>query len=148
MIAYADTSWWLSYKCSDDANHQRALDTFDRAPDADIIWTPWQRVEVFNSLRQAERGGLIASGKSREFIRAIEQEVRLGYWQHLEFSWTDAVRTACELSAEYGLKLLIRGMDLFHVAVAIETASELFLTYDSDQACLATEAGLRLLDPR
>ena len=26
---------------------------------------------------------------------ALEQEVRLGYWQHVEFSWTDAVRISC-----------------------------------------------------
>lgn len=146
MIAYADTSWWLSYKCSDDANHERALGTFEQKAELEVIWTPWQRIEVFNSLRQAERAGLIRKGKSREFIRSIEQEVRLGYWQHLEFSWTAAARTACELSAEHGLKLVIRSMDLFHVAVAIETASELFLTYDSDQAVLAKEAGLHLLE--
>ena len=146
MITYADTSWWIACKCSDDINHLKALDTFDRVPDADIIWTPWQRVEIFNSLRQAERSGMVGVGISREFIRAIEQEVRLGYWQHLEFSWTDAVRTACELSAEHGLKMVIRGMDLFHVAVALESAAELFLTFDRDQASLAKEAGLQILD--
>lgn len=146
MIAYADTSWWLSYKCANDTNHQHALDAFEQVPDAEFIWTPWHRVEVFNSLRQAERAGLIAPGKSRDFIRAIEQEIRLGYWQHLEFSWTDAVRTSCELSAEHGLKVVIRGMDLFHVSVAIETAAELFFTFDNDQAILAKAAGLRVLD--
>jgi hypothetical protein len=26
---------------------------------------PWQRVEIFNTFRQAERAGLIASGESR-----------------------------------------------------------------------------------
>ena len=144
MIAYADTSWWLAYKCSDDVHHEIAIRTFDRWPAAEVVWTPWQRVEIFNSLRQAERVGIVAAGKSRELIRALEQEVRLGYWPHLEFDWTDAVRTACELSAENGLKLMIRGMDLFHVAVAIETASEFFLTFDREQASLAKKAGLRL----
>jgi len=42
------------------------------------------------------------------------------------------------------LDALIRGMDLFHVAVAIETASEFFLTFDRKQASLAKKAGLRL----
>lgn len=27
-------------------------------------------------------------------IRALEQEIRLGYWPHVEFSWTDTVRAA------------------------------------------------------
>ena len=39
-------------------------------------------------------------------------------------------------------------MDLFHVAAAIESAAELFLTFDEDQACLGKAAGLRLLDSR
>lgn len=145
MIAYADSSWWLAYKCSDDRHHEEALRAFDLSPEAELIWTPWQRVEVFNSFRQAERAGILAAGKSREFIRAVEQEIRLGYWQHVEFDWTDAVRTACELSAEYGLKLTMRGMDLFHVAVALEAAAGLFLTFDREQAALAKRAGLHLL---
>lgn len=145
MIAYADTSWWLAYKCSDDTHHEEALRTFDLSPEVELIWTGWQRVEVFNSLRQAERGGILAAGKSRAFIRALEQEIRLGYWQHVEFDWTDAVRTACELSAEHGLKLTMRGMDFFHVAVAIEAAAALFLTFDRAQAALAKRAGLRVL---
>lgn len=146
MIGYADTSWWISYKCADESNHHRAISIFDRVEEVEIVWTPWQRVEVLNALRQAERASVIAHGKSRAFIRSIEQEVRLGYWQHLEFSWTDAVRTACELSAEHGLKIVIRSMDLFHVAVAIESAAEWFFTFDHDQARLAKEAGLAVFD--
>ena len=148
MIAYADTSWWLAYKCSADSHHAAAIRVFDRWPDAEIVWTPWQRVEVFNSLRQAERAGIIAHGKARELIRTFEQEVRLGYWPHVEFDWTDAVRGASELSAEHGLKLTVRGMDLFHVAVAIETASEGFLTFDREQAALVKAAGLHVLSSR
>jgi hypothetical protein len=51
-------------------------------------------------------------------VRLLEQEVRLGYWPHTEFDWRDTIRTASELSAEYGLSVPIRGMDLFHVAIA------------------------------
>lgn len=27
-------------------------------------------------------------------IRAREKEIRLGYWPHVDFSWTDTVRAA------------------------------------------------------
>ena len=27
-------------------------------------------------------------------IRALEKEIRLGYWPHVEFSWTDTARAA------------------------------------------------------
>jgi len=45
MRIYADTSWWLAYKCRRDTPHANAITLFDREPDAQVLWTPWQRVE-------------------------------------------------------------------------------------------------------
>jgi predicted nucleic acid-binding protein len=145
MTVYGDTSWWIACKITDDANHRAAVRVFDLFPDIQVIWTPWQRVEVFNSLRQLERAGIIIPGKARELIRLLEQEVRLGYWPHTEFDWRDAVRTACELSAEHGLSVPIRGMDLFHIAIAIEVGADAILTFDQEQQALAEVAGVRVL---
>ena len=145
MNIYADTSWWLAYKCRDDLHHDKALALFDHEPEARVVWTPWHRVEVFNSFRQAEHVGLIGRGEARSMIRLLEQEVRLGYWPHVEFDWTDAVRTACELSAEHALQLTVRSMDLFHVAVATEVVADIFLSFDEEQNALARAAGFSLL---
>jgi predicted nucleic acid-binding protein len=146
MRVYADTSWWLSYKCRRDTKHAAAISLFDREQQFDVLWTPWQRVEVFNAFCQAERVGLLSKGESQQIIRLLEQEVRLGYWPHVEFDWTDAVRTAGELRAEHSLKMIVRGMDLFHVAIAIEVAADAVLSFDSDQRNLASAAGLPLLN--
>lgn len=146
MRFYADTSWWLGYKCRRDTQHDAALSLFEREPEAEVLWTPWQRVEVFNSFCQAERAGLLRKGESRQIIRLLEQEVRIGYWPHIEFDWTDAVRTAGELRAEHSLKLVVRAMDLFHVAIAIEIGAEALLTFDIDQTALAGAAGLAVLN--
>lgn len=146
MRIYADTSWWLGYKCRRDIQHAAALSLFDRKPDAEVLWTPWQRVEVLNSFCQAERSGLLAKGESRQVIRLLEQEVRLGYWPHVEFDWTDAVRTAGELRAEHALKMVVRSMDLFHVAIAIEVGAEALLSFDTDQITLAEAAGLTIIN--
>ena len=145
MNIYADTSWWLAYKSRRDANHDAAITLFDLHSDARVIWTPWHRVEVFNTIRQVERSGAIAVGDARNLIRLLEQEIRLGYWPHREFDWRDAVRTASELSAEHGLSISIRAMDLFHVAIAIELGADALLTFDREQQALAAEAGLRVL---
>ena len=85
-------------------------------------------------------------GESRQLIHLLEQEVRLGYWPHVEFDWTDAVRTAGELRAEHSLKLAVRSMDLFHVAVAIEAGVEKLLSFDQNQITLSIEAGLPVLN--
>ncbi len=146
MRLYADTSWWFALKCRRDTHHPAALALFDEQFEAEVLWTPWQRVEVFNSFRQAERAGLVRAGESRQLIRLLEQEIRLGYWPHVEFDWTDAVRNACELGAEHALKLVVRAIDLFHVAVALEVAADAFLSFDADQNELAKAAGLPLID--
>ncbi|MFN0075816.1 MAG: type II toxin-antitoxin system VapC family toxin [Prosthecobacter sp.] len=145
MTVYADTSWWIACKITDDDNHDAAVRAFDLFPDLQVVWTPWQRVEVFNSLRQLERAAVVIPGKARELIRLLEQEVRLGYWPHAEFDWRDAVRTASELSAEHGLSVPIRGMDLFHVAIAIEVGADALLTFDADQKEFAIAAGVRVV---
>ena len=142
MRFYADTSWWLGYKCRRDTQHAVALSLFDRDPEAEILWTPWQRVEVFNGFCQAERAGLLGKGESRQIIRLLEQEVRIGYWPHVEFDWTDAVRTAGELRSEHSLKMVVRAMDLFHIAIAIEVGADAILSFDTEQIALAQAAGL------
>src|SRR5437016_13433220 len=147
MRLYGDTSWWLGYKCRGDDKHPAAISLFDHEPDAHVVWTPWQRVEVFNGFCQAERAGLVGKGESRQLIRSLEQEVKLGYWPHVEFDWTDAVRTACEIRAEHSLRLVVRAMDLFHVAIAVEVAADALLSFDEDQIALAEAAGLKAWKP-
>jgi predicted nucleic acid-binding protein len=56
-----------------------------------------------------------------------------------------SLSTAGEIGAEHALKLTVRGMDLFHVALAIEVAGEAFFTFDKEQAALAEAAGLNVL---
>jgi predicted nucleic acid-binding protein len=145
MKLYADTSWWLGYKCRRDTQHRAALSLFEQHPEAGVLWTQWQRVEVFNGFCQAERAGLLRKGESRQIIRLLEQEVRIGYWPHVEFDWTDAVRTAGELRAEHSLKMVVRAMDLFHVAIAIEVAADALLSFDIDQIALAEASGLAVI---
>jgi predicted nucleic acid-binding protein len=111
-----------------------------------VLWTPWHRVEVFNGFCQAERAGLLRKGESRQIIRLLEQEIRIGYWAHVEFDWTDAVRTAGELRAEHSLKMVVRAMDLFHVAIAIEIGADALLSFDTDQIMLARAVGLTVIE--
>ncbi|MBA2430722.1 MAG: PIN domain-containing protein [Chthoniobacterales bacterium] len=145
MNVYADTSWWFAYKRREDPHHDDAVGLFDRVPAAVVLWTPWQRVEVFNIFRQAEYRKLIPADAARDMIRTLQYEVQFGYWVHVEFSWTDAVRAACELGAAESLHRPVRGMDLFHVAIAIEVAADAFLSFDDDQNALARAAGFEVL---
>ena len=144
MTYYADTSWWLALVYQRDIHHEASWKVFERDPHASVVWTPWQRVEVFNGLYQAERAGYLGYGDARRTIKRLESEVRLGYWPHREFSWTNAVARAGRLSQELGPKLPIRSMDLFHVAVALTVRAKGFLTFDNDQRTLARATRLEV----
>ena len=94
---------------------------------------------------------LLSLGRSSDEIRITAEygcslEARIGYWPHVEFDWTDAVRTAGELRAEHSLKMAVRAMDLFHIAIAIEVGAEALLSFDTDQIAPAKAAGLTLFD--
>lgn len=142
MTAYADTSWWVAYKNSSDRHHPQAVTYFDDRSDGVVLWTPWQRAEVFNSFRQLERSGSLPKRPAIDFIRALEKEIRLGYWPHVEFRWIDAIRTANQLSEVHSRDMPIRAMDLLHISIACEVGADEFLTFDEDQANLARAAGL------
>ena len=47
-----------------------------------------------------------------------------------------------EDTADAFAEMVIRGMDLFHVAVALEVAADGFLSFDDEQNALAEAAGL------
>jgi predicted nucleic acid-binding protein len=130
----------MAFKNSRDLHHSAAVSLWDLSYEINVIWTPWHRVEVFNAIRQAERWRLLSA--SAVVIRTLEKEVRLGYWPHVEFSWTETVRTANELSAVHCRDLTIRAMDLFHVAIACVVGADQFLTFDDDQASLAEAVGV------
>ena len=144
MTYYGDTSWWLALLYRGDIHHTQAIKLLDSDPERDILWTPWQRVEVFNGLHQMERLRYLMLGEARQAIRRVEQNVYVGRWRHIEFSWIDATRKACHIAETLGPTLAIRGMDLFHVAVALTVRAEAFVTFDGDQAQLAMAAGLTL----
>jgi hypothetical protein len=42
--------------------------------------------------------------------------------------------------------MVVRAMDLFHVAIAIEVAADALLSFDDDQLTLAKAAGLAVLE--
>ncbi len=96
MRVYAETSWWLGYKCRRDTQHDAALSFFEREPEAQVLWTAWQRVEVFNGF--ARRSGRACFAKENPARSSACSNKRSGLAIGRMWSSTgDAVRTAGEL---------------------------------------------------
>lgn len=150
-MIYADTSFLLAARVRRDTLHAAALGFYQKHQDETWLWSPWHRVEVFNSIRQLVRHPNAARrlfpSEARALIRGIETDVRLEYFTHLEADWRDVLRSANELSIAHGFELPCRAPDLLHVAYANELAAELFISFDEDQLGLAKAAGLRVVFP-
>ena len=150
-MIYPDTSFLLAARVPLDHFHRPALDFYEAQQDQVWLWSPWHRVEVFNSIRQlvhhpdAARRLLLAEAKA--LIHRLEADVRLGYFTHLEADWRDVLRTANETSLAHGFDLPCRAPDLLHVAYANELAAEIFVSFDDDQLALAKASGLKTVRP-
>jgi predicted nucleic acid-binding protein len=128
------------------------MDFYERRQENTWLWSPWQRVEVFNTIRQLARHPdakrRLLRTEARSLIHSLETDVRLGYFLHLEADWRDVLRTANETSVAHAFALPCLAPDLLHVAYAKELASEWFVSFDEDQLELAKAAGLRTVQPK
>jgi predicted nucleic acid-binding protein len=150
-MIYADTTFILAWRVPWGPRHAPALDFYESRQDEVWVWSPWHRVEVFNTARQLTRDedprARLLPAEARTFIRQLEADLRVDYLTHFEADWRDVLRAANDLSIAHAFNLRIRAADLLHVAYALETNSEVFVTYDNDQFALAEAAGLEAVMP-
>lgn len=150
-MIYADTSFILASKVLRDNYFAVALDFYEAHQDEVWLWSPWHRLEVFNSIRQLtchpEARRRLREPEARALIHRLETDVRLGYFTHMEADWRDVFRTAGELSVGHGFVLAVRAADLLHLAYAKELASAMFVSFDVNQIALAKAAGMKAVNP-
>jgi predicted nucleic acid-binding protein len=151
VTLYADSSFIVACRVPHDTWHQAATSFFEEHQEETWLWSPWHRVEVFNTLRQLTRHPeskrSLREPEAKALIHRLENDVRCGYFLHLEADWRDVLRTASELSVASALVRACPAADLLHVACAVELAAEMFVSFDDEQLDLAGAAGLRTAKP-
>jgi len=50
-MIYADSSFLVAFKVRHDTYHQISLRFYEARQDEIWLWSPWHRVEVFNTVR-------------------------------------------------------------------------------------------------
>jgi predicted nucleic acid-binding protein len=149
---YPDTSFLVALRVPHDTWHREAAAYFEDQQEFTWFWSPWHRVEVFNTIRQLTRHPdarrSISRAEARALIRRIESDVRCEYFMHLETDWRDVLRSASEISIASAYARACPATDLLHVAYALELAADVFVGFDDDQLELAKAAGLRILKPK
>ena len=139
---YPDSSFLVSLVCKD-TNSAEALAHMARAKEP-LAFTPLHRIEARNALRNiAGRGGISAQDRHEAFLQ-VEEDLRDGMLVHTPVNWTDVFRRADELSESHAAADGQRTVDLLHVAIALESGAQTFLSFDKRQRRLAKSAGLKV----
>jgi len=150
-MIYADSSFLVAFRVRHDTHHGVASKFYEARQDEIWLWSPWHRVEVFNTIRQLTRHPepkrRLSSAEAKALAHYLDRDVRLGYFTHMEADWRDVLRTANEISIAHGFTLACRSADLLHVAYAKELSAQLFVGFDADQLALAGAAGIKTLSP-
>ncbi len=140
--AYADSSFLFSLVAKDgwtpDATGYMVRATLP------LLFTPLHRIEVRNALRNAVGRGELTEQICRGAFALIEDDLREGVLLHSPVEWTNVFRQADELSAKHAGQQGQRAIDLLHVAIALESGAEMFLSFDNRQRRLAKAAGLKV----
>src|SRR5438552_3070120 len=103
MTIYADTSVIVASRAERDVFHEAAARCYSQYQDETWFWSPWHRIEVFNTIRQLTRNPdrkyALHPTEAKAMIYRLEADVRCDYFLHLEADWRDVLRAASEISA-------------------------------------------------
>ncbi len=140
--ACADSSFLVSLYRRD--RNQAAADRFMATRTVTVGFSPLNRVELRNALRNLVAVGEIAEQEQRLAFRQIDEDLDTGFFLHLPVNWTETFRRADELSARHASREGQRTVDLLHVAIALEVRATIFLSFDRRQRRMAAAAGLKV----
>lgn len=139
---YADSSFLVSLYRADD--NEEAAHAYMAANSPTLGFSPFNRIELRNALRNAESFGEMTTQDLRAAFRKIDEDLREGILIHAPVNWTDVFRRADELSETHAAVDGQRTIDLLHVAIALEFGAKTFLSFDKRQRRLAKAAGLKV----
>jgi predicted nucleic acid-binding protein len=118
---------------------------FGRQP---ILFTPLYRLELRTTIRQCACAGLLTQADARQILRDIEEDLDDGTLLHEPLDWTESLRQAESVADRLAWSKPCRSLDLWHVAIALELQTGIFVTFDKDQFAFAQAVGLRAMTPR
>ncbi len=144
--AYADTSFLISLY-TPDANSVDAFGLFIKAADL-FLWTPFGEAEFINAIELRVFRKEITPVQADRSLAEFQRDVDAGAFGPRLSVTAAAYERALLLSRQYTRQLGTRGMDVIHVAIALEEGADVFYTFDRLQRRLADRAGLTVRPAR
>jgi predicted nucleic acid-binding protein len=144
VIPYADSSFIVAMYVPGDDD---PFSIWRQVGSLVLPFNPMHRLEVRNAIRrrvhETRPDRHVDQQTVREALRALDADVGIDL-VHQPIVWTDVLRRAEELGAQYVERTSVRAYDLFHLAAALETGHDVLLTFDQAQAATARLTGLEV----
>jgi predicted nucleic acid-binding protein len=139
-MVYADSSFLASLYLPDAKTN--AANTFLAKEKTPLAFTPFNRVELRNLLRNMVARGEATSATVAKAFVLIESDLNESLLIGKVLDLGKLLKIAEQLSSRHGEKHVIRCVDLLHVASAHVLGTQVFLTFDRQQAAFAKQTGL------
>jgi predicted nucleic acid-binding protein len=138
VSSYADTSFLISLY-TPDANSLTAESILSKR--TNLLLTPFGEFEFLNAIKLRVFRREIETTQADGSLRAFQDDIEAGFLLRRPPPAT-AYERAMLLSRRHTRQLGTRGMDILHVATALELGADVFYTFDRGQRRLARTAGL------
>ena len=102
-------------------------------------------LEIPNAIRLKRLRGEITKTQETAALRAFHADVDAGRFERIAYDLAAVFIGAERLSAKCSAMIGSRSLDLWHVAAALETGCDTFVSYDSRQRKAAELSGLHVL---
>jgi predicted nucleic acid-binding protein len=141
LSAYADTSFLYSLYVQQ-AHSSAAAAHMASIGEEPLPITSLNRFELCNAIRLSVFRKLFDRRTAAADLKIIEQDIATGVLALTPCDWASVHAKAERLSSKRTSKAGHRTMDLLHVASALTLGASDFLTFDQNQARLASFSGL------
>ena len=113
-----------------------------------VPYTALHHLEVRNAFRLLVGWKRMTPAQLTAVLSRLEEDVAAGRLARTHVDFDTVLSRAEELSERHSRRLLIRSLDVLHVAAALELSCPRFVTLDTRQSRLAIACGLKTLNLR
>jgi len=143
MPAYADSSLLLKLYIREPET-AAAWQVVNRLQEP-LVFTPLHRLEMLNGIRRCAATKKVTRAQAVRAMLLLRTHVQSGRYTLTAVPWQAVFQRAHHLSRKHARKLLVRSLDLLHVALALEIGATEFLTFDDRQRQTASAEGLKMV---
>jgi predicted nucleic acid-binding protein len=108
-----------------------------------LLFSHLHSIEIPNAIQLKRFRKEISKEQAIEALRAFQSDINSGRFQRPEYDIKAILHRAVVLSEKYSASIGTRSLDILHIATALETHCDTFISFDLRQRKIARQVGLK-----